>query len=226
MTTLLEVRQDSLLSLSDGNTPPQALLRMGIMPVATKWDLFALGGYMFTAKETTIGTALAGSAQNAAGIVTTAPTFRFSVPTGTTVFPRRFNLSFASAAGTANEIAVAYTDTATYTSGGTAITPLNWRTDNPAATAVTNCVHAAGSAIVEAALTNVRAIYQACMPLAFTFASSYTLEKTIDVRWDNLIPIVGPASFLVWVSANTTASTGYFICEWAEIPTKSAITAV
>lgn len=226
MTTLLEVRQDSLLSLSDGNTPPQALLRMGIMPVASKWDLFALGGYMFTAKETTIGTALTGSAQNAAGIVTTAPTFRFSVPTGTTVFPRRFNVSFASMAGVDNEIAIAYSETSSYTSGGTAITPLNWRSDNPAATAVTSCYHASGSAIVEAALTNVRALYQAVIPLAFTFASSYTLEKTLDVKWDNLIPIVGPASFLVWLSGKTTANTHYFTCEWAEVPTKSAITAV
>jgi len=226
MATLLEVRQDSLLSLGDGNTPPQALLRMGIMPVATKWDLFALGGYMFTAKETTIGTALTGSAANAAGIVTTAPTFRFTVPTGTTVFPRRVNVSFASMAGVDNEIAVAYTDSASYTSGGTAITPLNWRTDAPRATAVTNCVHASGSAIIEAALGNVRAIYQSVIPLAFTFASSYTLEKTIDVKFDYLMPIVGPASFLIWLSGKTTANTHYLTVEWAEVPTKSAITAV
>jgi hypothetical protein len=226
MTTLLEVRQDSLLSLGDGNTPPQALLRMGVMPVATKWDLFALGGYMFTAKQTTIGTPLAGSAADNAGIVLTAPTFRFSVPVGTTVFPYRFNLAFATAAGVDNEIAVAYDDTNTYTSGGTAITPLNWRTDNPRATAVTNCVHAAGSAIVEASLTNPRVIYQSCIPLAFAFATSYKLEDTKVIEFPNLIPIVGPASFLIWVSAKTTASTSYMSVDWAEVPTKSAITAV
>jgi len=226
MATLLDVRQDSLMSLSDGHTPPQALLRMGIAPVASKWDLFALGGYMFTAKQTTIGTTLTGSAAAAGGVVLTAPTFRFSVPTGTTVFPRRVNYSFASMAGTDNEQAVIYTDTATYTSGGTAITPLNWRTDNPRTTAVTNCVHADASAIIEAALTNVRSIYQSVIPLAFTFATSYTLEKTVNIEWDELIPIVGPASFLIFLSSKTAANEHYLTVDWAEVPTVSAVTGV
>lgn len=227
MATLFETRQDTLTALSDGNTPAQALLRMGIMPVASKWDLLALGGYMFTAKQTTIGTALAGSAAAAGGIVLTAPTFRFTVPTGTTVFPRRVNWSFAAMDGVDNEQAICYTDTATYTSGGTAITPLNWRTDdNAPATGVTNCVHAAASAIVEAALTNVRAIYQSVVPLAFTFATSYTLEKTVNVEWDEFIPIVGPASFLIFLSSKTTANTHYLTVDWAEVPTVSAVTGV
>jgi hypothetical protein len=225
MTTLLETRQDSLLSLSDGNTPPQALLRMGIAAVADKWDLLALGAKMFTAKQTTIGTALAGSAADAGGIVLTAPTFRFSVPVGTTVFPRHLNVAFASGAGTLNEIALIYTDTATYSSGGTAITPLNLRAGG-AATAVTNCYHAAGSAIVEAALTNVRAIYQDILPLAFTFATSYTLQYNIDKWFNSFIPIVGPASVILYLSAATTASTSYMSFDWAEVPTVSAVAAV
>jgi hypothetical protein len=226
MTTLFETRQDSLCSLPDGNTPPQALLRMGIMPVANKWDLLALQGRMFTVKQTTIGTALAGSAADNAGIVLTAPTLRFSVPVGTTVFPRRLQVAFATMAGVDNEIAWVYGDTATYTSGGTAVTPLNYRTDAPRATGVTNCYHAAGSAIVEAALTNVRAIYQDIVPLAFAFATSYHLMYTIDKWLDSFIPIVGPASVLVYLSAKTTANTHYVSMEWAEVPTISAITAV
>jgi len=226
MVSLFEVRQDSLTSLGDGVVVPQALLRMGIAPVANKWDLLALAGYMFNAKQATIGTAIAGSAQNAAGIVVTAPSFGFTVPTGITVFPHRFNVSFASMAGTDNEIVIAYTDSDSFTSGGTACSPLNLRSDNPRATSVTNCKVAAGAAIVEAAMTNVRALYQAVVPLAFTFATSYTLEKTLDIRWENFIPIVGPARFLFWASANTTASTLYFNAEWAEIPTVAAVTGV
>jgi hypothetical protein len=225
MTTLFETRQDSLCSLSDGNTPPQALLRMGIMPVANKWDLLALGAKMFTAKQTTIGTALAGSAQAAGAIVLTAPTFRFSVPVGTTVFPRHLNVSLATAAGTDNEIALIYTDTATYTSGGTAITPLNLRAGG-AATSVTNCYHAAGSAIIEAALTNVRAIYQDIVPLAFAFATSYLLQYTVDKWFDSFIPIVGPASVLLFVVGATTTPTHYMSFDWAEVPTVSAVAAV
>ena len=220
-----EVRQDSLLSLSDGNTPSPALLRMGVLPVASKWDLFALQGLMFNAHQAAIGTAIAGSAADAGGIVLTAPTFRFGVPVGTTVFPRHFNLALATAAGTLNEIVVAYNNALSYTSGGTACTPANWRTDNPATTAVVNCYVAAGSAIVEAALTTPRTIYQDIIPLAFADAADAT-HYVLDLWWDDLIPIVGPASFLVWVSAATTASTGYFQADWAEVPTKSAITAV
>lgn len=221
-----EVFQDALRSLSDGNTPPFPQLRMGVPPVASKWDLFALQGRMFTAKQATIGTAIAGSASDNAGIVTTAPTFRFTVPSGTTAFIRHLNVAFATMAGVDNEIALLYSQTDSYTSGGTAVTPLNWRSDNPRSTAVTSCVYAAGSAITEAALTNVRAIYQDVVPLAFAFATSYVVQYTIDKYFEDLRPIVGPASVLLFLSAKTTANTHYFSLDWAEIPTVSAITAV
>ena len=225
MTTLLEVRQDSLLSLGDGNTPPQALLRMGIAPVASKWDLFALQGLMFNLHQTAIGTAEAGSAAAGGGIVLTAPTIRFSVPAGTTVFPRHLNISYATAAGNVNEIAWAYTDTSPAATGGVAITPLNWRSDAPRGSVVTNCITGAATPIVEAALTNVRAIYQDIIPLAFAFATNYVLQYTIDKWIDTLIPIVGPAVVLLWMSG-ATAVTGYYSMDWAEVPTVSAITAV
>ena len=222
MSGKLIVRQDGLLSLGDGNEIDWPALRMGHPYFATKWDALALAGRMFNLKQTTVGTAVAGSAQAAAGIVLTAPSIRFTVPTGKTVFPRRFNLTLYSAAGTENEIAVAYTSTDTYTSGGTAVTPLNWRTDSSAAaTSVTNCYIAAGSAIVEAALVGVRALYQDVVPLAFAFATSYKLSHIVDVAWDDLHPIVGPASFLIWVSAIATASTMAFNLDWAEVPTVS-----
>jgi hypothetical protein len=216
MTTLFEVRQDTLTTLGDGNTPPVPLARMGIPAVLSKWDMFALAGRMFTVKQTTIGTPLTGSAAAAGGIVLTAPTVRFTVPTGYTVFPRRFNLSYATLAGVDNEIAVIASQTDSYTSGGTALTPLNLRTDQPAATAVTKCYHADSSAIVEAALTNVRALYQANIPLAFAAGESFW--NTV-VQWDDLIPIVGPASVLIFISSKTTANTHYFSFDWAEVLT-------
>ena len=225
MTALIEIRQDSLTSLGDGNTPPAAMLRMGLLAQASKWDLLALQGRMFNLKQATIGTAIAGSAAAAGAIVLTAPSIRFSVPAGVTVFPRRFNWAYATAPGTDNEIAVIYTDSNSYTSGGTAATPLNWRPQGRA-TAVTNCLVAAESAIVEATLGNVRTLYQDMIPLAFAFATSSTQNYRVNVEWDDLIPIVGPASFLVWVSAVTTAATGYFTLDWAEVPTISAVTPI
>jgi len=224
MTTLLEVRQDSLLSLSDGNTPPQALLRMGIAPHATKWDLFALQGRMFTAQEATTGTPIAGSAADAGGAVLTAPTIRVGVPTGMTFFLRSLQIALQTAAGTLNELMVIASETNTYTSGGTAYTPQNWRTDNPRSSVATNPVYASGSAIVEAALVRPRALWK--YTRAAAFAAGETFDGITRVQFDDLIPVVGPAAILVWVSAATTASTFLFSLNWAEIPTVSAITAV
>ncbi len=228
MSTVFEVRQDSLTCLGDGNKPPAALLRMGVLPAATKWDLFALQGRMFNLHQGTVGTAVNGSEVAVGAIVLTAPTVRFTVPVGTTVFPRRLSVAYATAAGTANELALCYTDSDTYDSGGVALVPKNWRTDNPRATAVTKCYigSSGGTPLVEAALTNVRALYQAVIPLAFTFATSYTLEKQYEVKFDNLIPIVGPASVLLFASAATTAQTIYFSLDWAEVDTECAVTAV
>lgn len=223
---LLEVRQDSLLSYGDGNVPPQALLRMGLMPLATKWDLLALQGRMFNLHQAAIGTAINGSAQAAGAIVLTAPTIRFSVPTGKTIFPYRFQYTLAAMAGTDNEVAMIYSQTDSYTSGGTAATPLNWRTDAPRATSVTSCYVAAGSAIVEAALTNVRSLYQSIYPLAAVWATSYHLDHTVDVVFKDLQPVIGPASFLIFLVGATTTPTFYFNLDWAEVPTVSAVTAV
>lgn len=220
MTTLFEIRQDTLTTLGDGNTPPVPMARMGFPASISKWDMFALAGRMFNLKEGTVGTALTFSAADNAGIVLTAPSIRFTVPTGYTVFPRRLNLALIPGATTVdNEIAVLATDSNSYTSGGTAVTPLNWRTDAPAASAVTNCYHCSGSAIVEAALGNVRALHQAVYTPAAAYATSYNLNINYTVQWDDLIPIVGPASFLVFVSAKTAAVTGFFSLDWAEVLT-------
>ena len=229
MTTVFETRQDSLTSLTDGNTPPQALLRMGIQAQASIWDLFALQGRMFNFKQTTIGTVEVPADANAAGIVLTAPTFRFTVPTGLTVFPRRLNIStLVVATALDNELALVYTDTDTFTSatGSTTLTPLNWRSDAPRASGVENCVVFAAGDLVEAALTNVRALYQACWPLDMTFGTSYNSDITTLKVFDDLHPIIGPASVILYMAGKTEEQTFYFSMDWAEIPTESAITAV
>ena len=229
MGDLLQVRQDSLTSLTDGNLPAAALLRMGIMPLADKWDLFALQGRMFNVFQGTLGTAVAMADAAAGGIVLTAPTFRFTVPTGYTVFPYRFYASLlVVATAIDNELAICYSQTDSFTSAvaSTTLVPKNFRTDNPRASIVTNCVSFAAGDLVEAALTNVRAIYQQCWPLDMTFGTSYNSDITVEVKWPDLIPIVGPASVLVYIAGKDEARTGYFGMEWAEVPTESAIGAV
>ena len=225
--TFAEARQESLLALAESSVIRVPALKMGVPVGANKWDLFALQGRMFNVKEGTIGTAITFSAAHNDGIVLTAPSFRFTVPTGTTVFPRRLNLALIPGGTTVdNEIALIYTAADSYTSGGTAVTPLNWRTDQPRATSVTNCYHCSGSAITEAALTSVRALHQEIYSVAAAFATSYNLNINKAIEFDGLVPIVGPASVLLFVSAKTAAVTGYFSFDWAEVPTTSAINAV
>jgi hypothetical protein len=219
MTTLFEVRQNNLLSLGDGNVPANPMTRMGIPAEANKWDLFALMGRMFNAKQATIGTAIAGAAPAAGAIVLTAPWFRFTVPTGYTVFLRHLNISLQSAGGTDTEMALCYSETDSFSSStGTATTPVNWRSDNPRSSIVTSCYAGPSAADnIEAALTRVRAIYQDVVPATFAANAQYVVEKW----WDDLIPIIGPASVLLFLAAATTTCSATFSMDWAEVPTVS-----
>lgn len=212
-----ETRQNTLLASPEGMAPTWPFTKMGIPVVGSKWDALALGGFMFNAHENTIGTPLTGQAIDAGGIVLTAPAIRLTVPSGKVMLPRRLNLSVLTAAGTLNEAAVVVSDGDSYTSGGTAlITPLNWRTDDPRATALTNRYHCSGSAIVEAALTSPRKLFGRVLGIAFQ-AAAEPAQLQIDKEWDDFIPIVGPASFLVYLGAAGTALTYEFSLDWAEI---------
>lgn len=218
MTALFEVRQETLTTLGDGNTPPVPMARMGLPAMLSKWDLFALGGRMFNLKQTTIGTALSGGTADAGGIVLTVPWVRFTVPTGYTVFPRHVQVAAATAAGTVNELAFIYTNSNSYTSGGTALTPTNWRTDAPAASITTNVyVGPSGGVITEAALGTVRALFQDAIPTAF--GANQTDKYNVDKWFEDLIPIVGPASVLLYWTGVTTTPSGYFSLDWAEVLT-------
>ncbi|MDQ1307670.1 MAG: hypothetical protein QG671_3503 [Actinomycetota bacterium] len=213
--SLFEVRTEVLLAAGEGTPPAGAMSKFGVPAVMSKWDLFALGGRMFNLGEGTVGTVLTGQAVNAAGIVLTAPAIRLAVPTGTTIFPRRLNLAIETTAGTLNEIAVVASDTDSYTSGGTAVVPKNWRMDDKRSSAMENVYHCSGSAIVEAALTNPRHLWKYVRPAAFT--AGETFEGLTTVKWDDLIPLIGPCSFLVYLGAATTALTYMFALDWAEV---------
>lgn len=215
-----EVAQSTLRALGDGNTAPLPMSRMGLPAVLSKWDHFALGGRMFNLKQTTIGTELSG-ATAAASTVLTVPWVRFTVPTGYTIFPRHLNLSLTALAGTANEIALIYTNTDSFTSSaGVALTPRNWRPDADAASSIVeNCyIGASGGVNTEAALGVVRALYQEGMAAAYT--ASF-LQHTIDQWFEDLIPIVGPSSVLLYLTGNGTTPAGFFSMDWAEVPTSA-----
>ncbi len=219
------VNQTSLLSNGDGTSPMPLMSKMGIVPFLSKWDFLALQGRMFNVHNTTIGTVLAGPTQNAASIQLTIPWFRFTVPAGLTVMPHRLHIALATAAGTNNEMAVVYSMTDSYTSGGTAMATIikNLRSDavSPRDTAVTNAyIGPTGGVITEAALTSPRVIWTKFKTYAMA-ASAGEIDVNSDVAWEHFIPIVGPASFLLYITANTTAPDIEFDLTWAEIPTVS-----
>lgn len=212
-----EVRQDGLTSLGDGQTPPAPMARMGLPAIMNKWDMFALAGRMFSVSQTTVGTALTNSAANGAAIVLTVPTIRLTVPVGLTFFPHRLQLSYEAMAGTANELAVVSCTSAS-TTGGLALTPVSLRQDEPVASGVTNVMSCSGAAITEGAITLVRAHWQSVEPLAFAAEAG---NKTWNICWEDLRPVVGPAAFIIYAGAVTTASTMMFTLEWAEVPTSA-----
>ncbi len=228
MVELFEIRQDSLTALADGNALPASMLRMGLLSLGNKWDLLALQGRMFTIFQGTIGTVTLGSAADNAGIVTTAPATRLTVPTGYTFFPHRLQYSLTMANTAVDvEIAMLYSQTDSFTSStGTTLVPKNLRPDNPRTSVATSVRTAGGGANLEAALTNVRIMYQRCLPLGFKFGTSYNSEIAEEYIWDDLIPIVGPASILLFFSAKTSAVSPYHSFTWAEVETQQAVKAV
>ena len=135
------------------------------------------------------------------------------------MFPHRFNLGYAARARTVNQVLVIYSEGDSFTSGTAIPVPYNWRTDNPRASILTSVRHCSGAAIVEAALTKPRSLYK--WNQASASAAGEPLQH--NIVWSTVVPIVGPASFLVFVSATGTAATYTFGLDWAEVPTTSVI---
>lgn len=216
-----EVNNTSLLTAGDGSKPDPLLAKMGLAPLLTKWDFFALQGRMFNAHELVIGTALTADAAAVGAIVLTAPAFRFTVPTGTTLFPYNLDLNLVNTTGaTEGEIAVVVSDGDSFTSGATsAMVIKNWRLDDTRETSVTSAYHnTTGTALVEAGLTRPRKIYTAGQLFA-TAAANDQVNLNLAVRWKDLIPVIGPASVIVFMGFAGAACTFEYNMSWAEVPT-------
>ena len=222
-----QIKQAALFAGTEGYPSPVPQTKDGVAVFQTPWSYYAKMGLMFNVHENVLSTAINGSVADASSLVLTIPTIRFTVPSGTTVLPRRFDLNMATAAGTVTEVAIVYTDTDTYTSGGTALATIikNLRTTNgaggaPPATKVTNAYQGSGTALVEAAMTNPRRLGGLTKGFAAA-ASAGELFMNSTWEWSDLIPIDGPASFLIFIGAVTTTPSFEFDLTWAEVPTAS-----
>ena len=215
------VKQQSRSVGSDDTWQSASGLRDGALVTADIVHSWVREGRVFQTHNPTIGTALTGSAAAAGGHVLTAPSIRFTVPAASVVVPLRFKATFSAMAGTPNEMAIVASEADSYTSGGTsvALVAYNMFVDAapPRTSAVTNLRSGSGSALVEAALTNPRVL-----DIQYFARADAVSEPKADMIWNPaaeglLTYIHGPASFLIYLSAVTTALTYEFVLEWAEL---------
>ena len=217
------VQQQSRSIAGDSTYINLPALRDGPLVTADIIHQWTREGRVFQTHNPTLGTALTGSAAAAGGHVLTAPSIRMTVPVSTVVVPLRFQAKMSAMAGTPNEFAIIASETDSYTSGGTSVTLAALSTfissgsGSPRSSAVTNLRSGSGSALVEAALTNVRV-------LDINYLARADAVSEPKAEWDaNLAMkgafyyIQGPASILIYLSAVTTALTYEFVLEWAEL---------
>jgi hypothetical protein len=220
-----DVKQQGRAYSNDGVSRNLSLTRDGALVTADIVHQWAREGRLFQTHNPTIGTALTGSAAAAGGHVLTAPSIRFSIPAAITVVPLLFKAQFSALAGAPNEFAIVATDTDTYSSGGTSVALTaypefidNLGTGNPHASAVTNLRSGSGSALVEGTLTNPRVL-----DIGYIVRADAAAEPHAEYIWtplsEGLVTYIhGPASFLIYLSAVTTALTYEFVLKWAELP--------
>jgi hypothetical protein len=218
------VKQQAPEVYADGATANIRATRDGALVTSDLVTTWLREGRVFQTHNPTIGTPITGSAAAAGGHVLTAPSLRLSVPASKVVVPLLLKVMFNAMTGTPNEFAVVATDTDTYSSGGTsvALTAYNMFIDNlgtgqPHNSAVTNLRSGSGSALVEGTLTNPRVL-----DIGYLARADAVSEPKAQYVWnpvtDGIMPhIHGPASFLVYLSAVTTALTYEFVLMWAEL---------
>ena len=149
--------------------------------------------------------------------VATTPTFLLRVPDKTTAIPLCLKLVQAgSVAGDFIQIHVSTDNADRYSSGGTSEAVLSSRTDNPhtnACTFYTGATASAGYGITIDHETLAEDIDPASADAAPAF--SYLWLPRVPRR------LVGPAAFLVYTYATSTAPTWRWAFSWAEIPSSA-----
>ncbi len=216
-----EIKQDSYPAYVEGTAGKIRLNPRGELVVPDFFLQLALDGRVFNASNAVQETDEA-FVETGRGTNNVNPSLLLDVPTGTTVIPLEVIIDFGNTPGTSKDMVFTINtdDTTRYSSGGAAITPINMRKDDPQTTACS--VYSGSTQIVASANTDDDTIFcsmveeeatprttNAGLPLFFWTARQY-------------IPpvLIGPASFLVFVTADTTNDQELnWSLKWAEIPT-------
>jgi len=176
-------------------------------------------GRVFIAHNPVVGQPETMSATGTA-IGLTAPSIRYTIPSGALVVPIHVKLAVLTVGAKDDIFGVLVSEGDSYTSGGDAVAAVTGNAvvqgDAGAlrSPGVTN-LHYSDTAIVEAALTNVRLLkIEESQPPATN--QSWNPEYNI-LKGDPMVYIVGPASFLVYAVQETAAAEAEFSLSWAEL---------
>lgn len=181
-------------------------------------DQWTRDGRVFVASNPAPQTPETMSATGTA-LTLTDPSIRYTVPAGVIVVPIRVQLAAITVAAKDDIFAVIVNNADSYTSGGDA-TAMACRnaivnsTTMARATSVTN-LHYSDTSIVEAALTNpiILKYEESQGPTA---VATWNPEYNI-LKGDQMVYLVGPASFLVFAVQETAAAEATFSLSWAEL---------
>ncbi len=181
-------------------------------------DQWTRDGRVFVANQPVLGGPVTMSAT---GVVTdlTKPSIRIGIPAGLIVVPIHVQLSVVTVAGTDDVFAVLINNADSFTTGGDSVAMLvrnalvNGTTQARSSGTVKR--HYSDDAITEAALTNpipLKLVESQGLGDPATFNPEYNILKG-----DPMVYVAGPASWLIYLTQETTAAEGNFCLSWAEL---------
>lgn len=215
-----KVRQWGAPTFRDGDDERLRLSRAGDLAVNTREglvDRWTRDGRVFIANNPVIGQPETMSAAGTA-ITLTAPSLRFTVPSGLVVCPIMALVDGTRVITKDDIFAVIATGSDSYTSGGDAVlaTAKNALVGGGRPSQVTN-LHYSDTAIVEGTLTSPRLLKRLKHEGVTGEVDAPFYPEYNILKGDQMVYLIGPASFLVFAIQETTAMEAEFTMMWAEL---------
>ena len=216
--------QNNMLSSPDG-LPNFVRANRRMELITPDWmTQLAMEGRVFELSNPTHGTAVAmgGTAYS-----DTAAAFSIDVPTGTTIVPLEVQLrQGGTVAGGVITALLTVDNKARYSSGGTALTPKNIRTDITTASLTT--AYSGGSALTIVASQLQRTFWASLLSPDVTPTADVAfpaVDSRVDWSAKMYTPpvLVGPASLVIYTFAGTTQPSWFYHITWAEMPSLNVI---
>ena len=182
-------------------------------------DMWTRAGRVFIYNNPVIGQPETMSA-NGTNVTLTAPSVRFTVPSGATVVPIDFQARVATVIAKDDTFAVIATASNSFTSGGDAVAMLNANAyinstnASPVPATVTN-LHYSDTAIVEDTLVGPRLLKHVKREGQTSEVNTTWMPEYNILKGDKMVYMKGPASFLVFIVQETTAAEAEFSGSYA-----------